>query len=344
MAAYSGFSKKKETHSYKRIQAELKEDCLKNVLLFFGREKYLIRWACEQIRKRYVLPAAEFFDFVKIDGSSEDTGKIQEACETLPMMSEKRVVLVSDFDESSGRGDEAAEYLKNFPESTVLILICGNPDKRKKLYKAAVKYGSAYDFDRLDPPMLRSFVAKRFRAAKKEFDPDLSSYLIDMSGYYDKDSDYTLDNLVNDIAKTTAHSGERITAQDIENTVISGTERDVFAFTDALSSGQKGEALRILHFLLEGGENVFKLLGLICSQYETILSVCEMRSDGMNLAQMKAALGIHEFRIKKAFDPASRYDAEKLRHVLMKAYEADRNIKTGLTEPEAALELFVAGV
>lgn len=81
--------------------------------------------------------------------------------------------------------------------------------------------------------------------------------------------------------------------------MISGAERDVFAFTDALSSGKKGDALRILHSLLESGENVFKLLGLICSQYETILSVHEMRSDGMDLAQMKAALGIHEFRIKK---------------------------------------------
>ena len=102
MAAYSGASKKKEPHSYKRIQAELKEDRLKNILLLFGREKYLIRWACEQIRKRYVMSAAELFDFVKIDGSSEDTGRISEACETLPMLSEKRVVLVSDFDESSG--------------------------------------------------------------------------------------------------------------------------------------------------------------------------------------------------------------------------------------------------
>lgn len=49
---------------------------------------------------------------------------------------------------------------------------------------------------------------------------------------------------------------------------------------------------------------MFKLLGLICSQYETILSVHEMRSDGMDLAQMKAALGIHEFLpSKKAFGP-----------------------------------------
>ena len=108
--------------------------------------------------------------------------------------------------------------------------------------------------------------------------------------------------------------------------MISSAERDVFSFVDALSSGKKGEALRILHSLLESGENVFRLLGLICSQFEIILSVLEMRSDGMNLAQMKEVLGIHEFRIEKAFGPASGYDAAALRDILMKAYEADRNI------------------
>ena len=345
MAAYTRTTaKKKEPHSYKRIQAELKEDSLKNILLISGREKYLIRWACEQIRKKYVMPAAEFFDFVKIDGASDEALRIPEICETLPMMSEKRVVLVTDFDESSGRGDELAGYIKDFPQSTVLILLCSSVDRRKKLYKAAAKYGSYYDFDRLDPPLLRSFIAKRFRAAKKEFDPDLCSYFIEVCGYYDRDSDYTLDHLVNDIAKTAAHSGNRITAEDIENTVISSAERDVFAFSDALSSGRKGEALRILRSLLDGGENVFRLLGLICSQFETILSVLEMRSDGMNPAQMKEVLKIHEYRIKKALGAASGYDVAELRNVLMKAYEADRNIKTGLTEAETALELFVAGV
>ena len=76
--------------------------------------------------------------------------------------------------------------------------------------------------------------------------------------------------------------------------------------SDALSSGRKGEALRILRSLLDGGENVFRLLGLICSQFETILSVLEMRSDGMNPAQMKEVLKIHEYRIKKALGAASR--------------------------------------
>ncbi len=343
MAGYTG-SKKAEQHSYKKIQTEIKADTLKNIMLLYGREKYLIRWACGEIKKRYVTPAAETFDFIKIDGITADVGEVTDACETMPMLSEKKVVLVEDFDESSGRGDELAEYLKKFPETAVLLLLCEDIDKRKKLYKAAAKYGAAYDFERLDAPLLRSFISKRFRSSKKEFDPDLTSFFIEMSGYYDKDSDYTLDNLVNDIDKTVAHSGSRITADDIANTVAGNVSRDVFAFTDAMAAGRKGEALQILHSLLEYGENVFKLLGLICSQYETILAVNEMKSDGMNLAQMRETLGIHEFRIKKAFGPASKYDAQGLRRVLMKAYEADRNIKTGLTEPETALELFVAGV
>ena len=110
----------------------MKKEDLQNILLMSGREKYLIRWACEQIRKKYVAPAAEFFDFVKIDGASEEISGITEACETLPMLSEKRVVLVTDFEESSGRGDEIAEYMKDFPQSTILLLLCDRVDEEKK--------------------------------------------------------------------------------------------------------------------------------------------------------------------------------------------------------------------
>lgn len=343
MAGY-GRGKKAEPHSYKRIQAELKSGSLKNILLFYGRERYLIRWACEEVRKKYIQPASEMFDFTKLDGTVSGAGEIIDACETLPMLSEKKVVLVEDFDESEGRGDQMAEYFKSFPDHAVLVLVCDTVDKRKKLYKAAAKYGSAYDYERLDTPLLRSFLSKRFRASGREFDPDLTSLFIELSGYFDRDSDYTLDNLVNDAAKVIAHSGSRITPEDIENAVTGNIERDVFAFSDALSSGRKGEALRMLHSLLEYGENVFKLLGLICSQYEILLAVCEMRRDGMNPAQMREILGIHEFRIKKALGPASRSDAADLRRTLMRAYEAERNIKMGLMEPETALELFAAGV
>ena len=49
-------------------------------------------------------PASEFFDFVRIDGTAADAEEIIGACETMPMLSERKVILVEDFDESEGRG------------------------------------------------------------------------------------------------------------------------------------------------------------------------------------------------------------------------------------------------
>ncbi len=73
-----------------------------------------------------------------------------------------------------------------------------------------------------------------------------------------------------------------------------------------------------------------------------MLLVNEMRADGLATSAMHERTGIHEFRIKKSLPLAQRYTASRLRHILMKAYEVDRNIKSGLTEPRIALELFVA--
>lgn len=335
--------KKTQVHGFKRIQADLKGN-VGGVMLFYGREDYLIRWSVGQIKEKYINPAVEMFDFVKLDGSEVSAGIIIEACETMPMMSEKRVVLVEDFDIVRDDGGELAEYFEEFPESTVLILICEAPDKRLKLFKAVKKYGSEYEFGLLDNSLLKSFIIKRLRNSGKKFKPDVPDLISELSGYYNKDSDYTIDSLINDIAKIVSHSGDVITAQDIENTVASNEERDVFAFADAVASGRKNDALRLLDTLLSYGENTFKILGLICSQFETMLLINEMREDGFTQAQMHARLGIHEYRIKKTAPMAARYSSGKLRSILMKAYAVDREIKTGVLEQEMALELFVARV
>jgi DNA polymerase-3 subunit delta len=331
-------------HAFKRIRDDLDTDSLKNILLFYGREDYLIRWSADKVKERYINPAVEMFDYMKLEGAECSADDIKAACETMPMMSEKRVVAVSDFDMAAEDSDELNGYFENFPDSTTLILISSSPDKRRKLFKTIQKYGAEYDFDRLDIPQFKSFIIKRFRNSGMEFDSNVPDMIAEASGYYDKDSDYTIDNLINDIDKIISHSSGRISAHDVEETISGNEMRDVFAFADALAAGRKGEALSLLSVLLSYGENTFKLLGLICSQFETVLLVNEMNADGLSVSQMHEHTGIHEFRIKKSLSLARRYTSSHLRRILMKAYEVDRNIKSGLSEAETALELLVAAV
>ncbi len=350
--AYS--SAKAGEHPYKIIQKEIKNDQLKNVLFFYGRETYLVQWALSQIIDKYVNPACRELDLSRISGETVSFSEIQNCCETLPMMSPYKVVVVSDFKALSGarvkgfteeEEKKLSAYLETVPSNCLLIFTGDAPDKRKKLFKAIASCGSAYDFRELDERLLKGFIEKRIRAAGKTVRPSVINTLVSESGYYDKETDYTLFHLVNDIDKAVAHSvGEEILLEDVNGTVSGNVDTNVFAMIDALSRGRKDEAFQLLHNLLFYGEKEYRLLSLICSQFESILVAKEMKEDGRSFDQIKTQLNIHEFRVKKAVQFAERYSLPHLRAVLRKAYEVDGQIKTGLLSASLALELLIAQI
>jgi len=341
-------------HAYKKIDKDVRNNNIKNLLLLFGREEFLIHWAVDMLVKRYVNEACRDMDFSRIDGASATFEKIRNDCETLPFLSERRVVLVSDFklmEEGKMKGfDEAEErrlidYLKHIPEYCLLIITSGSVDKRKRIFKAIAEAGGVYEFGELDEKSLKAYIEKRFREAGKTANPSVVAGLIAASGYYDKDTDYTLYNLENDIKKAVAYNeGPDISMEAVEKTLSGNMDTDVFAMIDSLGRGRKEEAYRILHNLLVSGEQVYRLLALLCSHFEIILSVKEMKEEGKSFSEMKDILGIHEFWIKKAAAFAEKHSVARLRRILQESYEIDKSIKTGLLEPSLALELFIAEI
>ena len=338
-------------HAYKRLDKDMKKDGLKRPLLFYGRETYLIHWGIEAIVSKYINPVCMDLDFSKIEGDTATLGEIKNNCETLPMLSPKRVVLLRDFKLLDGgktknigenEEKELIQYLGNLPDSCILIITAAQVDKRKKLYKTISEQGSAYDFCELDAKQLKAWIAKKFKEAGKFASPAVIVELADSSGYYDKETDYTLYHMDNDIKKAIAHNdGPEIQMEDISSTVSGNIDTNVFAMIEAVSRGKKDDAFQLLHNLLLFGESEYKILALICSQFETILSVKELKEEGRSYSEIKSILGIHEFRIKKAAESSERYTIKKLQNILQKAYEVDRNIKSGLLEASLALEMFI---
>lgn len=356
MAAYQ--SSKKKEHAFQTIGKDLKTGNISNLLLLCGEEQYLVHWAVELLMDQYLNKACESLDFTRLEPDGLSLDKIKESCETLSMMSPKRVVLIPEFPPALGqklRGfsesdeKELLEYFKDIPETCLLIITAGLPDpknkKKSKLQTAVNKLGTVYDFGPLSGPQLRSFIVKRLKNSGKLCRNSVIEMLIEDSGYGNKEIDYNLYNLENDIKKVIAHSSEdEILSSDVALTISTNLETNVFAMLDAISRNRKDEAYRLLHNLLVSGEGVYKLLALISSQLELILEVKEMRDEGMGLPQMQKTLGVHEFRIKKAMGVTEKYSTDGLKRILSKAYEIDGNIKTGLLDQTLALELFVAEI
>ena len=142
------------------------------VLLFEGEEEQLKQEALAALR-RFVLPTGmEQLNESVLEDPSAD--QLIAASETLPFMSDRRLVLVRDLPALTGRAEadeRIVAYLPSVPSSTLLLFYCtGKPDGRKKLYSAVKKLGGIVSFNPMKGPELTHFVTEAFREAGKECD------------------------------------------------------------------------------------------------------------------------------------------------------------------------------
>ena len=346
--------KKPVKHSFKVFSENLKAGNIDQVILMYGVEQYLVKWAVGTLVKKYVNPAALSMDYVVLDEENATCSQVIEACETFSMFSERRVVWVKNFKPLTGdsvRGyakEEVkglAEYIAGSNDRTILIFSAEEIKPSAILTATLKKKAQCYDFDKIDKAELNSFAKKRFRSSGVEITARALQMLIDATGYFNKDSDYRLFNFENDIRKVIAHSdGSRVSEEDIEKTVSGDLDTFVFDMLDGISSNQKDRAFQILFNMLHSGSDPFSIIGAIVSQFELMLSVRQLREDGLDLSAMHKKLGGSEYRIKKLLPYANKYSVEKLKNTLSGIYEVDRNIKTGLLDGQMALEMFIASI
>ena len=344
----------KPEHAYKSFGQDLKTNNFEPVLFLYGIEQYLVEWAAASLKKKYVNPAALSFDFTKIDDENAGIDEIITSCETFPMFSEKRIVWVknhallrSQNPKGFSEQDKKAllDYAENPSEETILIISTDADGQKNDFFKELKKKSKAYDFDRLDRVQISAFAEKRFRACGLGIKREALRYLIEETGYFNKESEYRIFNLENDIKKVIAHcDGAEVKPEDISTALNGDMDTYIFNFLDAAANKKKDAAFTIMHSMLNSGSDFFSIVPMLINQFELLLEVKEFKDDAMPASEIIKIMKIHEFRVKKAMQTSDRFTKTKLREILSQLYELDRNVKTGTLEQNLALELFVGRI
>lgn len=342
----------KNEHAFKTFNNTLKEGNFKNVILLFGVEEYLVRWACNSLEKKYINSQTKALDLIKLN-QDVSVDYIIESCETFSMFSNMRIVLVNDFlplnsEKAKGYSKEEIEklitYLKDVNRGTFLVFKSYEVSKSSSLYKAILEVGNVFDFNKLDEQTLTSFTYKEFKNNGFELDKGTIKYFIDQTGYFNRESEYRIFNLINDVIKISAYSsGGKITREAIDTVLVGDMDTFVFNFLDAISNGKKDLAFVLLENILKDTD-VYQLSGLLINQFELMLEVMELKKEGLSLEKIVSQLKVHEFRVKKALQASERIGVEKIKSTLISLYEIDRNIKTGVVDGKLSLEMIVSKI
>ena len=219
---------------------------------------------------------------------------------------------------------------------------CGLTAYGKKLLQKS----SGYEMNTLNRAELEGFIGKRVKAAGKQMTRNQLNYLIDLSGYYNEESVYRLDDLENDLHKILySTEGEQITNEEIEDLMAGDADKFVFHLIDALMSGNRKTAITLTeHILYEDPKASFQVIGLLISQFEMMYDAHLAIEKGVDLKRMAKEIGVNEYRFKKAYGAAKKFRKNRIRDLLIQLYNADRDIKRGNLSDRAALEAFILHV
>lgn len=341
---------KNEEHAFKTFSKLIKQKDFPKVILLYGREQLLIDWAYGEIIKKYVNPDTKTMDLSIFDDEKIQIDDLIDSLETFPIASKKKVVVISGgslLKSEPGKAlkvEDEQRLLKlfeNISDEAILIITASEADKRKKLYKAIEKNGKEFEFGSLSEKDLNAFIVKHFATYGKKIEVAAIAQLIKNSGYFNKETEYVLYNLENDIRKISAYSdSDTVIASDVLVFVSENLEAGIFSMLDSLTAENMDHAFSILDTIIKNGVNEYQIIAMLASQFELMLKISEMQAEDRGIYAIAGALKVHEYRVKKAAELVNKYDKEAIIEALKFIYEIDRSIKEGIMEGALLLEMF----
>ena len=261
--------------AYKDFANDRQKGILKDVLMFYGAEDYLMNWAVETVINDHVEHENRDLDVRYLDGDKAGAYDIMSEARAYSMFSARRVIIIRNYLPLYRKTvDVGMDELLGFAGSrldsaTVIFTVESRfSEDITSFGKKMIKACGAYEFSRLERADLKAFITKRVHAAGKMIARRELEFMIDVSGYYNKGSNYDLSCLDRDISKITgACEGDDISAGLIEDILIGDSDRFVFNLVDALMAGDRGRSLAIAEAIIRDDDGAMAVLALLTKQF-----------------------------------------------------------------------------
>lgn len=301
-------------------------------VLIAGDETYLIDKVVKTVLERVItVPGSEAFDHETRDAAELSETDYETLVGTPPLMNDRRVVLMKGIPAlPAGVRDRLKETLEAAPSGLCLIGT-GGPTMRGNLYQIWEKRGlrivcelprksprsKQIDFDH------ERWLAGRARADfDKQLDRDAARALAALGA--------GLQPLYAELEKVALYVGDRDTIglEDVEAVCTGGTIGTVWEWCDAVGSGDREKAFRLLGRLLESGESAYRLVPLLATHFCRLGVVVEIGSSDPRRI-MEALPGRSWYAMAKALaDQARHHKPETIARALDLLADADRMLKS----------------
>lgn len=319
----------------KSLNEDLKTGQFNNVYLLCGEEAYLKKQYKEKLRGAILSPD-DNMNYAYYEGKGVNINEVIDLAETLPFFAERRLIVMEDTGIFKNATPELADYLKEMPDTTYIIFVETEIDKRSKMYKAVQSKGRVVELGRQDESVLVRWIAGNVKREGKQISEHTIRYFLEKVGT-------DMENIQKEMEKLFCFTMEKdhITVEDVEEICTTQITNRIFDMVDAVAEKEQKKALSYYYDLLALKEPPMRILFLLAKQFKLLLEVKALDKQGYGRKEIAEKTGLFPFLVSKYQKQANSFSEKELRDIMENSVETEERVKTGRLADILGVELFI---
>ena len=318
------------------LNQDIKEKTFKRVYLLFGDEPFLVNSYKKRLRE--AIAGDDTMNYNYFEGKGPDVKEIISLADTMPFFAERRLVMVdgSGFFKNSAP-EELVNYIAEIPESTCMVFVESEVDKRNKLYKKVKDNGYAAELKKQDADQLMRWAAGILAKDGKKITRQVMEYFMERTGD-------DMENIRMELEKLICYTMGRevITKEDVEAVGTVHVTNRIFEMVTAIVAGNTRKAMDLYEDLLTLKEPPMRIMFLIAKQFNQLLQVKELAGKGAQKGEIASKVKVPPFVAGKLIVQARAFSREQILSYVEFCVESEEAVKTGRLSDRLAVELLIA--
>jgi DNA polymerase-3 subunit delta len=316
------------------LTQDIKEHSFKPLYLIYGEEVFLKN--SYKNKMKAAITDGDTVNFNQFEGKGTDIKELISLSDTMPFFAEKRLILIEDSGFFKSPAEELVTYLPQIPDTTCMIFVESEVDKRSKMFKKVKELGYICEMERQDMGQLAKWAGTMLSREGKKITGNTMELFLSKTGD-------DMENIRMELEKLISYTLGRdiITADDVETICTERITNKIFDMVTAIVNRQTKKAMDLYEDLLTLKEPPMRILFLIARQFNQLLQVKELMGKGMDKSSIASKLKIPPFAAGKIMPQARSFNREDILSYVNLCVDAEEAVKTGRLGDRMAVELLL---
>jgi len=309
--------------------------------LFYGEEDLLIEETLQLLIESAIEGPSRSFNLDVVYGAEADARHIASLASSYPMMAERRVVVVREFDKLPNK-DLLLSYILKPSPTTSLVMIASKPDFRVKVYKAIKEQGIPIEFKPLYESNIPQWINGRVERLGKAISAEACEL---MPAYVGR----SLREIQNEIDKLFIYVGEKkkIEVDDVNSIVGMSRQFNVFELQSAIGAKNIARVLEIVERMLDAGEQPIGIIVRLTRYFQQLWIIQDCLARKKSKQEIATVLRLppkQMFFLENDVRSAQRFTSGEVRRAFALLEEADESLKTSNGDARLVMTLLLYNI